>query len=174
MLEIGPGVAASRTFTINLDPHGWRCGRPWVAVHAQSLSDAGPFSLPRARLAALFVLGGVDRWRGLRDAPSWPESRGAAAGRARSSTLLSSGRAARRRRKVRRGAYRDGPSQRKASADPRGLRLQASTCLAGGLFSPPIGGACPFRVDAKVLANLPLAALTSAFQVTDSNPLLGP
>ncbi len=43
--------------------------------------------------------------------------------------------------------------------------------FASGLFS---GDArAPFRADADVLAQLPLAALTSAFQVSDANPLLG-
>ncbi|MFX6230864.1 DUF1688 family protein, partial [Acinetobacter baumannii] len=43
--------------------------------------------------------------------------------------------------------------------------------FASGLFSRD--ARTPFRVDADVLAKLPLAALTSAFQVTDANPLLG-
>jgi hypothetical protein len=43
--------------------------------------------------------------------------------------------------------------------------------FADGLISAD--ARAPFRVDADVLAKLPLAALNSAFQASDANPLLG-
>ena len=52
-----------------------------------------------------------------------------------------------------------------------GLALASLDMFAGGLFSRD--ARAPFRVDADVLAKLPLSALTSAFQASDANPLLG-
>jgi hypothetical protein len=52
-----------------------------------------------------------------------------------------------------------------------GLAIASLDMFAGGLFSRD--ASAPLRVDADVLAQLPLAALTSAFQATDANPLLG-
>jgi hypothetical protein len=113
-----------------------------------------------------FVLGGVDRWARLADAVSWPDR----AARARAefdlanvSVLLDAGAGAAWR-------YRDAVTGESIGRS-EGLAIASLDMFASGLFS---GDArAPFRVDAEVLAKLPLAALTSAFQVTDSNPLLG-
>ena len=114
-----------------------------------------------------FVFGGVDRWTQLADAASWPDR----AARARAefdlaivSVLLDAGAGATWR-------YRDAATGQGIGRS-EGLALASLDMFAGGLFS---GGdaRAPFRVDADVLAKLPLSALTSAFQVTDSNPLLG-
>lgn len=113
-----------------------------------------------------FVLGGVDRWAQLADAASWPDR----AARARAefdlaivSVLLDAGAGATWR-------YRDAVSGQGIGRS-EGLAIASLDMFAGGLFSHD--ARAPFRVDADVLAKLPLAALTSAFQVTDSNPLLG-
>jgi hypothetical protein len=113
-----------------------------------------------------FVLGGVDRWARLADAAMWPDR----AARARAefdlaivSVLLDAGAGAAWR-------YRDAVTGESIGRS-EGLAIASLDMFASGLFS---GDArAPFRVDAEVLAKLPLAALTSAFQVTDSNPLLG-
>ncbi|TWB47128.1 uncharacterized protein DUF1688 [Bradyrhizobium sacchari] len=113
-----------------------------------------------------FVLGGVDRWARLADAASWPDR----AARARAefdlaivSVLLDAGAGAAWR-------YRDAVTG-EAIGRSEGLAIASLDMFASGLFS---GNAqAPFRADADVLAKLPLASLTSAFQVSDANPLLG-
>ena len=113
-----------------------------------------------------FVLGGVDRWAGLADKVSWPDH----AARARAefdlaivSVLLDAGAGAAWR-------YRDAETGH-AMGRSEGLAIASLEMFAGGLFSHDAGS--PFRADANALAKLPLAALTTAFQVTDNNPLLG-
>lgn len=113
-----------------------------------------------------FVLGGVDRWAQLADGASWPDR----AARARAefdlaivSVLLDAGAGAAWR-------YRDAMTG-EGIGRSEGLAIASLDMFASGLFSSD--ARAPFRVDADVLAKLPLAALTSAFQVTDANPLLG-
>ncbi|QIO36085.1 URC4/urg3 family protein [Bradyrhizobium sp. 1(2017)] len=113
-----------------------------------------------------FVLGGVDRWARLADTASWPDR----AARARAefdlaivSVLLDAGAGAAWR-------YRDAETGH-AMGRSEGLAIASLEMFAGGLFSHDAGS--PFRADANALAKLPLAALTTAFQVTDNNPLLG-
>ncbi|WP_291619161.1 URC4/urg3 family protein, partial [Bradyrhizobium sp.] len=113
-----------------------------------------------------FVLGGVDRWARLADAASWPDR----AARARAefdlaivSVLLDAGAGAAWR-------YRDAATGQ-AIGRSEGLAIASLDMFASGLFSRD---ACaPLRADADVLAKLPPAALTSAFQASDANPLLG-
>ncbi|WP_375310848.1 URC4/urg3 family protein [Bradyrhizobium sp. A5] len=113
-----------------------------------------------------FVLGGIDRWARLEDAASWPDR----AARARAefdlaivSVLLDAGAGAAWR-------YRDAVTGQGIGRS-EGLAIASLDMFASGLFSGD--PRAPFRVDAGVLGKLPLAALTSAFQVTDANPLLG-
>ena len=113
-----------------------------------------------------FVFGGVDRWAQLADAASWPDR----AARARAefdlaivSVLLDAGAGATWR-------YRDAVTGQGIGRS-EGLAIASLDMFAGGLFSRD--ARAPFRVDADVLAKLPLAALTSAFQASDTNPLLG-
>jgi len=113
-----------------------------------------------------FVLGGVDRWARLADAASWPDR----AARARAefdlaivSVLLDAGAGAVWR-------YRDAMTGESIGRS-EGLAIASLDMFASGLFSRD--DRAPFRADAYVLAKLPLAALTSAFQVSDANPLLG-
>lgn len=113
-----------------------------------------------------FVLGGVDRWAQLADAASWPDR----AARARAefdlaivSVLLDAGAGATWR-------YRDAVTGRGIGRS-EGLAIASLDMFAGGLFSRD--ARAPFRVDANVIAQLPIAALNSAFQASDANPLLG-
>jgi hypothetical protein len=113
-----------------------------------------------------FVIGGVDRWARLADAASWPDR----AARARAefdlaivSVLLDAGAGAAWR-------YRDAVTAASIGRS-EGLAIASLDMFASGLFSGGIDA--PFRADAKVLAQLPLAALASAFQASDANPLLG-
>lgn len=113
-----------------------------------------------------FVFGGVDRWAQLAEATSWPDP----ATRARAefdlaivSVLLDAGAGATWR-------YSDAVTGQGIGRS-EGLALASLDMFAGGLFSRD--ARAPFRVDADVLAHLPLAALTSAFQASDANPLLG-
>ncbi len=113
-----------------------------------------------------FVLGGVDRWGRLADAAPWRDR----AARARAefdlaivSVLLDAGAGASWR-------YRDAVTGQGIGRS-EGLAIASLDMFAGGLFSRE--AAAPFRGDADVLAGLPLAALTSAFQASEANPLLG-
>ncbi|MFK4385756.1 URC4/urg3 family protein [Bradyrhizobium sp. USDA 223] len=113
-----------------------------------------------------FVLGGVDRWARLADAASWPDR----AARARAefdlaivSVLLDAGAGAAWR-------YRDSVTGADVGRS-EGLAIASLDMFASGLFSHD--ARAPFRADAEVLAKLPLGSLTSAFQVTEANPLLG-
>ncbi|MDA9435540.1 URC4/urg3 family protein [Bradyrhizobium sp. CCBAU 51627] len=113
-----------------------------------------------------FVFGGVDRWAQLADAAPWPDR----VARARAefdlaivSVLLDAGAGATWR-------YRDAVTGQ-AIGRSEGLALASLDMFAGGLFSRD--ARAPFRIDADVLARLPLSALNSAFQASDANPLLG-
>ncbi|MFK4489446.1 URC4/urg3 family protein [Bradyrhizobium sp. USDA 336] len=113
-----------------------------------------------------FVLGGVDRWARLADAASWPDR----AARARAefdlaivSVLLDAGAGAAWR-------YRDSVTGADVGRS-EGLAIASLDMFASGLFSHD--ARAPFRADAEVLERLPLGSLTSAFQVTEANPLLG-
>jgi hypothetical protein len=113
-----------------------------------------------------FTRGGVDRWARIADAASWRDR----AARARAefdlaivSVLLDAGAGPSWR-------YRDAATGEDIGRS-EGLAIASLDMFAAGLFSHDAGA--PLRVDADVLAGLPLAALTSAFQAGDANPLLG-
>ncbi len=113
-----------------------------------------------------FVFGGVDRWAAIADAATWPDR----AARARAefdlaivSVLLDAGAGAAWR-------YHDAVSGQSIGRS-EGLALASLDMFAGGTFSAQSGA--PFRVDADVIAQLPLERLQSGFQATDANPLLG-
>ena len=104
--------------------------------------------------------------RSLPNAASWPDR----AARARAefdlaivSVLLDAGAGAAWR-------YRDAVTGQGIGRS-EGLAIASLDMFAGGLFSRD--ARAPFRVDADVLAKLSLAALNSAFQASDANPLLG-
>ena len=161
MLEIGLSGGLQH-FTIDLD----RMDGVAEAVIAVTRKAYPTLEIPFHARWRHFVLGGVDRWAGLADKVSWPDR----AARARAefdlaiiSVLLDAGAGATWR-------YRDTVTGESIGRS-EGLAIASLDMFAGGLFS---GDArVPFRADAEVLAKLPLASLTSAFQVSDANPLLG-
>lgn len=161
MLEIGLAGGLSH-FTINLD----RMDGVAEAVLAVTRKAYPTLDIPFHARWRHFVIGGVDRWAKLADAASWPDR----AARARAefdlaivSVLLDAGAGAAWR-------YRDAATGQSIGRS-EGLAIASLDMFASGLFS---GDArAPFRADADVLAKLPLASLTSAFQVSDANPLLG-
>lgn len=161
MLEIGLAGGLSH-FTIDLD----RMDRIAEAVLAVTRKAYPTLDIPFHARWRHFVLGGVDRWAKLADPASWPDR----AARARAefdlaivSVLLDAGAGAAWR-------YRDAVTGQSIGRS-EGLAIASLDMFANGLFSRD--ARAPFRADADVLAQLPLAALTSAFQVTDHNPLLG-
>ncbi|MDA9475365.1 uracil phosphoribosyltransferase [Bradyrhizobium sp. CCBAU 65884] len=161
MLEIGLAGGLSH-FTIDLD----RMDGVADAVIAVTRKAYPTLDVPFHARWRHFVLGGVYRWARLADAALWPDR----AARARAefdlaivSVLLDAGAGAAWR-------YRDAVTG-EAIGRSEGLAIASLDMFASGLFS---GDArAPFRADADVLALLPLASLTSAFQVSDANPLLG-
>ncbi|BBO14915.1 MULTISPECIES: URC4/urg3 family protein [unclassified Bradyrhizobium] len=161
MLEIGLAGGLSH-FTIDLD-HMDGVADAVIAVTRKAYPT---LDVPFHARWRHFVLGGVDCWARLAEAALWPDR----AARARAefdlaivSVLLDAGAGAAWR-------YR-GAVTGEAIGRSEGLAIASLDMFASGLFS---GDArAPFRADADVLAQLPLAFLTSAFQVSDANPLLG-
>ncbi|MGY8711710.1 URC4/urg3 family protein [Bradyrhizobium sp. 18BD] len=161
MLQIGLAGGLSH-FTIDLD----RMDGVADAVLAVTRKAYPTLDVPFHARWRHFVFGGVDRWARLADAASWSDR----AARARAefdlaivSVLLDAGAGAAWR-------YHDAVSGQGIGRS-EGLAIASLDMFAGGLFSADTRA--PFRADGSVLANLPLAALTSAFQVSDANPLLG-
>ncbi|WP_128923774.1 URC4/urg3 family protein [Bradyrhizobium guangxiense] len=161
MLEIGLAGGLSH-FTIDLD----RMDDVAEAVLAITRRAYPTLEIPFHARWRHFVIGGVDRWSGLANAASWPDR----AARARAefdlaivSVLLDAGAGATWR-------YRDATSGESIGRS-EGLAIASLDMFAGGLFSGE--PRAPFRADADVLARLPLASLTFAFQVSEANPLLG-
>ncbi|QOZ07390.1 URC4/urg3 family protein [Bradyrhizobium sp. CCBAU 51765] len=161
MLELG--LAGGLThFTVDLD----RMDGVAEAVLAVTRKAYPTLDIPFHARWRHFVLGGIDRWARLADAASWPDR----AARARAefdlaivSVLLDAGAGAAWR-------YRDTATGADVGRS-EGLAIASLDMFASGLFSRD--PRAPFRADAEVLAKLPLAALTSTFQVSDANPLLG-
>ncbi len=161
MLELGLRDELQH-FTIDLD----RMNGVADAVLAVTRKAYPTLDVPFHARWRHFVLGGVDRWARLADPVTWPDR----AARARAefdlaivSVLLDAGAGATWR-------YHDTVTGQ-AVGRSEGLAIASLDMFASGLFSRD--ARTPFRADADVLAQLPLAALTSAFQVTDANPLLG-
>ncbi|MCK1708163.1 MULTISPECIES: URC4/urg3 family protein [unclassified Bradyrhizobium] len=161
MLELGLRDGLSH-FTVDLD----RMDSVADAVVAVTRRAYPTLDIPFHARWRHFVLGGVDRCARLADVTSWPDR----AARARAefdlaivSVLLDAGAGPAWR-------YRDALTG-ECIGRSEGLAIASLDMFASGLFS---GDArAPLRVDADVLAKLPLTALTSAFQVSDANPLLG-
>ncbi len=149
MLEIGLNGGLTH-FTIDLG----RMDGVADAVVAVTRKAYPTLDIPFHARWRHFVLGGTDRWARLADAASWPDR----AARARAefdlaivSVLLDAGAGATWR-------YRDAVTG-DGIGRSEGLAIASLDMFASGLFS---GDArAPFRVDADVLAKLPLAALTS-------------
>ncbi|MDA9528633.1 URC4/urg3 family protein [Bradyrhizobium sp. CCBAU 25338] len=161
MLDLGLAGKLSH-FTIDLD----RMDEVAEAVLAVTRKAYPTLDVPFHARWRHFVLGGVDRWARLADAASWPDR----AARARAefdlaiiSVLLDAGAGAAWR-------YRDAATG-EAIGRSEGLAIASLDMFASGLFSRDARAS--FRADADVLAMLPPAALTSAFQASDANPLLG-
>ncbi|WP_298873188.1 URC4/urg3 family protein [uncultured Bradyrhizobium sp.] len=161
MLDIGLNGGLTH-FTIDLD----RMDSVADAVLAVTRKAYPTLDIPFHARWRHFVFSGVDRWAQLADAASWPDR----AARARAefdlaivSVLLDAGAGATWR-------YRDAVTGQGIGRS-EGLALASLDMFAGGLFSRD--ARAPFRADADVLAQLPLSALTSAFQASDANPLLG-
>jgi len=113
-----------------------------------------------------FVVGGVDRWAAKAEAVSWVDR----AARARAefdlaiiSVLLDAGAGPVWR-------YDDAVTGQSIGRS-EGLALASLDMFASGVFSSDARD--PFRVDADVLASLPLARLQQGFQETDANPMVG-
>ncbi|PDT92288.1 uracil phosphoribosyltransferase [Bradyrhizobium sp. Y36] len=161
MLRIGLAGGLNH-FTIDLD----RMDGVAEAVLAVTRKAYPALDVPFHARWRHFVIGGVDRWAGLANALPWPER----AARARAefdlaivSVLLDAGAGAAWR-------YRDAATGESIGRS-EGLAIASLEMFASGLFSGDASS--PFRADATALANLPLASLASAFQVSDANPLLG-
>lgn len=161
MLEIGLAGGLSH-FTVDLD----RMDGVAEAVLAVTRKAYPTLDVPFHARWRHFVIGGVDRWAGLANMVSWPDR----AARARAefdlaivSVLLDAGAGAAWR-------YRDAVTGESIGRS-EGLAIASLDMFANGLFSRDAGS--PLRADADVLAQLPPASLTSAFQVSDANPLLG-
>ncbi|MBR0687618.1 URC4/urg3 family protein [Bradyrhizobium manausense] len=161
MLDIGLHNGLTH-FTIDLD----RMDGVAEAVLAVTRKAYPTLDIPFHARWRHFVFGGVDRWAQLADAASWPDR----AARARAefdlaivSVLLDAGAGATWR-------YRDAATGQ-AIGRSEGLAIASLDMFTGGLFSRDTRAL--FRVDADVLTKLPLSALTSAFQASDANPLLG-
>ena len=161
MLELGLDGGLNH-FTVDLD----RMDGVAEAVLAVTRKAYPTLDIPFHARWRHFLLGGVDRWARLADAALWPDR----AARARAefdlaivSVLLDAGAGAAWR-------YHDATTGQSIGRS-EGLAIASLDMFSGGLFSRD--ARAPFRADADALAQLPLAALTSAFQVTDANPLLG-
>jgi len=161
MLDIGLAGGLSH-FTVDLD----RMDGVAEAVLAVTRKAYPTLDIPFHARWRHFWLGDVDRWAQLADAANWPDR----AARARAefdlaivSVLLDAGAGAAWR-------YRDTVTGQNIGRS-EGLAIASLDMFASGLFSQDVRA--PFRADAEVLAKLPLAALTSAFQVSDANPLPG-
>lgn len=161
MLDIGLAGGLSH-FTIDLD----RMDGVAEAVLAVTRKAYPTLDISFHARWRHFVVGGVDRWARIADAASWPDH----AARARAefdlaivSVLLDAGAGAAWR-------YRDAVTGHDIGRS-EGLAIASLDMFANGLFSRD--ARAPFRADADVLAQLPLPALTSAFQVTENNALLG-
>ena len=161
MLEIGLAGGLSH-FAVDLD----RMDGVAEAVLTVTREAYPTLEIPFHARWRHFVIGGVDRWARLAEAASWPDR----AARARAefdlaivSVLLDAGAGATWR-------YRDAVTGNSIGRS-EGLAIASLDMFASGLFSGDTGA--PFRADADVLAKLPLAALSSAFQASEGNPLLG-
>ncbi|WP_298244652.1 URC4/urg3 family protein [uncultured Bradyrhizobium sp.] len=161
MLELGLAGALNH-FTIDLD----RMDGVAEAVLAVTRKAYPTLDVPFHARWRHFVIGGVDRWTGVANAVAWPDR----AARARAefdltivSVLLDAGAGAAWR-------YRDAGTGENIGRS-EGLAIASLDMFASGLFSGDASS--PFRADADVLAKLPFASLTSAFQVSDANPLVG-
>lgn len=161
MLDIGLNDGLTH-FTVRLD----RMDAVAEAVLAVTRRCYPTLDIPFHARWRHFVLGGIDRWAPRAEAASWSDR----AARARAefdlaivSVLLDAGAGAVWR-------YRDAATG-EAIGRSEGLALASLDMFASGAFSSQARS--PFRVDAGVITQLPLERLKSAFQVTDSNPLLG-
>lgn len=162
MLEIGlrDGLAH---FTIDLD----RMDAVADAVLVVMRQAYPTLDIPFHARWRHFVIGGVDRWAARAKAASWADR--AAQARAEFdlaivSVLLDAGAGPTWR-------YHDDVTG-KSIGRSEGLALASLDMFASGAFSADTRD--PFRVDADVIASLPLARLRHGFQVTDANPMVGP
>jgi hypothetical protein len=161
MLEIGLRGGLAH-FTIDLD----RMDRAADAVLAVTRRAYPAPDIPFHARWRHFMIEGTDRWTRRAEGAGWPDH----AARARAefdlaivSVLLDAGAGPAWR-------YKDVTTGRHIGRS-EGLALASLDMFVSGVLS---GDArAPFRVDADVLAQLPLDRLQSAFQVTDDNPLLG-
>ena len=161
MLEIGlrDGLAH---FTIDLE----RLDAVADAVLAVTRKAYPTLNVPFHARWRHFVIGGVDRWAAQAEAASWVDR----VARARAefdlaiiSVLLDAGAGPVWR-------YRDAATGRSIGRS-EGLALASLDMFASGAFSRDARD--PYRVDADVLASLPLARLQQGFQETDANPMVG-
>jgi hypothetical protein len=161
MLELGVRDGLAH-FTIGID----RLENVADAVLAVMRRSYPSLKIPFHARWRHFVLGGVDRWAAHAESVSWSDR--AARGRAEFdlaivSVLLDAGAGTMWRYRDRMSGQGIGRSE--------GLALASLDMFASGAFSSDARD--PFRVDADVIAEFPLALLQDGFQVADANPLVG-
>jgi hypothetical protein len=161
MLDIGLRGGLAH-FTIDLD----RLDTVAEAVLAVTRKAYPTLDIPFHARWRHFVIGGADRWATKAAAASWVDR----AARARAefdlaifSVLLDAGAGPIWR-------YRDVVTGESIGRS-EGLALASLDMFANGAFSADTSD--PFRVDADVIASLPLARLQAGFQVGDANPMVG-
>ena len=161
MLDIGLSGGLSH-FTIDLD----RMDAVADAVLAVTRKAYPTLDIPFHARWRHFVFGGSDRWAAKAETASWVDR----AARARAefdlaiiSVLLDAGAGPVWR-------YHDAVTGERIGRS-EGLALASLDMFASGAFS--VDACDPFRVDADVIASLPLARLQQGFQVTDANPIVG-
>jgi hypothetical protein len=161
MLEIGlrDGLAH---FTVDLD----RLDRVAEAVIATTLQSYPSLIVPFHSRWRHFVFAGIDRWMANAETISWTDR----AARARAefdlvlvSVLMDAGAGSAWR-------YRDIVTKHGIGRS-EGLALASLQMFLTGAFSSDAREG--FRVDADVIAKLPLPVLQGGFQVTEENPLPG-
>jgi hypothetical protein len=161
MLQIGLSGGLAH-FTIDLD----RMDAVVDAVLAVTRKAYPTLNVPFHARWRHFVIGGMDRWAAKAEAVSWVDR----TARARAefdlaiiSVLLDAGAGPTWR-------YHDAVTGQSIGRS-EGLALASLDMFASGAFSGDARD--PFRVDADVIASLPLARLQQGFQASDTNPMVG-
>jgi hypothetical protein len=161
MLDIGLRGGLAH-FTVDLD----QIDRVAEAVLAVTRKSYPTLDIPFHARWRHFVLGGVDRWAAQAQGVAWADREARARAEfdlAIVSVLLDAGAGPAWR-------YRDAVT-RQSVGRSEGLAIASLDMFANGAFSADTRD--PFRVDAEVIAELPLERLRAGFQITEQNPMVG-